>query len=343
LQPFFLFDRMPLVMRYTNTTAFLKHLREAAPHHFSRVYWIAIPDSFDRAKVLETLVKAVRGTNQVLETFHGAACDVKSVLDRLQTPSLFGGEPLLVLEEAEKLTKSQVALLEPFVSRPPLFGYFFMGAAGKSPLAAAAEKGGVILDLLEEKPWDKEKRLQEQMEKKAQSVQKRLAPSVASFLLERLGFDASMLEQELDKLFCYVGDREIVERTDVEAIGSQNRSFSAWQIAEELIWEGRLSQPIDEPLFHALLPALRTQLQTGRKIATLLEANASREEWDRALPRMFAKTLQKRSSQVSFLGGAYFARGLKALFELELQSRGDFDSWGALFDRFRGHVAHVRR
>lgn len=330
-------------MRYTNTNSFLKHLKEATPHHFSRVYSIAISDPFDRAKMLDALLAAIVMPTHVVERFSGSDLDMRAFFDRLQTPSLFGGEPVIVLEEVEKLTKAQLTPLTPLLSKPPSFGYLLLGVGGKSPLLGPAEKGGVILDLLEEKPWDKEKRLLEQMEQHARLAKKQLAPLVAPFLLERLGPDSAMLEQELSKLFCYVGDRVAIERADVEAVGSQNRSFTAWQVAEELIWEGRLSQPLDESLFHALLPLLRSQLQTGMKISALLEANAPREEWDRALPRMFAKTLQKRSAQAALLGAPYFSRGLKALFELELQSRGDVEDWGALFDRFRTQVAHVRR
>jgi hypothetical protein len=82
----------------------------------------------------------------------------------------------------------------------------------------------------------------------------------------------------------------------------------------------------------------------GMKISSLLAQNATREEWAAALPKVFAKTLEKRTSIAASLGSNYFRKGLEALFELELASRNSSVDPVILLDRFRAKLSsYVRR
>jgi DNA polymerase-3 subunit delta len=210
-----------------------------------------------------------------------------------------------------------------------------LGIGGKSPLIARADQEGILFDLLDEKVWDKEKRLHELMDAKVKSAHVTMSSDVMAFFLERQEKDAAILEQEMDKLLCYVGEKKHIERSDVLAITTASRTSTLWHVAEEIVWERKLSEPLEESSFHAILGGIRSQLQLGLKIASLLEQGASREEWSEALPRVFAKTLEKRTSQASKLGSNYFSSGLTALFDIELRSRSGSSELLALLDLLR--------
>lgn len=312
-------------MRYQNFKSFEKHLASAAPHHLCRLYLVIAGDDWERSKILQSLLRSAPG---------GYRADS---LDALESPSLFGGEPLVVLDGVEKFGKKEAQALSDRMERGLSFGYLFLGASSKTSLSAAVEKEGVVLDLSEEKVWEREKRLAEQLMDRMASAGKRLAPDVPPLLFERLGMDAALLDQEIDKLLCFAADRPTVERADVFRISAANRNSTLWQVAEEIVWE-RKGELLDGDLFFGLMPALRFQLQLGLKIASLMEEGIPSEKWASYLPRIWPRTLEKRREQVAQLGTSYFAKGLDFLFRVELLSRTGSNQTGALLDLFRASL-----
>lgn len=323
-------------MRYQNLKSFQKHLASAAPHHLCRLYLIAIADDFERTKALELVLSYIAVP---ANRFSGVDCNLRDCFDAMQSMSLLG-ESVVVLDEVEKLSKKQLETLVSSLNAPA--GYVLFGTRSKAAsLAALVEKEGVVLDLLEEKPWDKEKRLSEQLIERAKNAGKRLAPEVAPLLIERLGVDPALLESEIDKLICYVGDRGSISREDILAISPASRTSTLWQTAEEVVWEGGEFLSIDSAAFHGLIPALRNQLHLGLALATLIEERCPSDQWSKFLPKLWPKTLEKRSSQAARLGSAYFRKGLEKLFDIELLSRSSSTQYRALLDLFRAQI-HVR-
>ena len=312
----------------------MAQIKSAASTGFlSRLYFVGMPHDYERNEICDALLKYLPSNAQ---KFSGVGLDIKALTDHIQSNSLFGGEPVALIEDAEKIPKGALQNLLPLT-----YGYLILASKGKSILSDLAEKEGIVLDLLNEKPWEKEKRIQSQLEIKVRSTGKTIAPDALALLLERQDLDAGLLEREIDKLICYSGDRLQIQAADVLAISTSSRTFALWQTAESLIWEG--TGIADEAHFHSLIPALRAQLQLGLKISSLLSLNASRDEWTKALPKVFPKTLEKRTSQAQRLGINYFTRGLVELFDIELKSRTGATQYGALLDLFRIKLAtHAR-
>jgi DNA polymerase-3 subunit delta len=319
-------------MKYTNVKSFEKHLGSAAPHHLCRLYLIAIPDDYERNRVLDAILSHLPpGANR----FSGADCNLRDVLDAMSSMSLLG-ESVTVLDEVEKIAKKEVQILSEHLQQ--VAGYALFGSRSKTPLLQAIEKEGIVLDLLEEKPWDKEKRLIDQLIERAKSSGKKLLPECGPLLLERLGADAAVLESEIDKLICYVGEKNTITQEDILKISPVSHSSTLWQTAEEAVWEGKPFPSIDATAFHTLIPALRNQLHLGLTLSTLIEEHRPSAEWGTYLPKLWPKTLEKRSSQAARLGSAYFRKGLQKLFDLELLSRSNSTQYQALLDLFYAHT-----
>jgi DNA polymerase III subunit delta len=320
-------------VRYQNFRAFRKHLASAAPDHLCRCYLVVVPDDYERAVAIQAILAHFQGKPHITLNGEDAVC--REAADALLSPSLFGGEPVVVLDDAEKMGKKELQALSDLAGRSPPYGYLLCGARSKTSISAAFEKAGVVFDLADEKPWDKEKRLAEQISERVQNASKRLASDAIPLLFERLGSDAALLDSEIDKLVCYVGTRPMIERSDVFRISASSRELTLWQMAEAVVWEGE-NVSVDPSAFHSFLPALRSQLQTGLKLADFLAANIPREEWSAYLPRIWPKTLEKRSGQAAKLGRSFFKKGLDLLFSVELLSRtGSAAHEGALLDFFR--------
>lgn len=316
-------------MRYSNRIAFINQIKSAkSAGAMSRVYWISIPHDYERAQVVEEVLSLVAPNLGNLQKW--TELDLKSLGNHLESVSLFGDEPIAVLENAEALLKADIASLEKLI--PKDFGILICSAKGKSPFSSVVEDVGVVLDLLTEKPWDREKRIQQTLIAFVQKEGKTIAPNALSALLEASDLEEGILQREIEKLLCYVGEKGQITIDDVGAVCRPSKAFAVWQTAEKVVWEKRGT--LEEAHFHELIPALRAQLQIGLKISHLLRENAPQEEWSAFLPRVFPKTIEKRMGEAGRLGARYFTVGLKTLFEIEVASRSGSSHLGALLDFF---------
>lgn len=320
-------------MKYQSLSSFQKHLVSAAPNHLCRIYLIGIANDFERAKTMDSIVKYLPGS---LSRFTAKVDDLKEVLDSMQSMSLLG-ESIVVFDEVEKLLKKEMELLTKALSEPS--GYVVLGLRTRqAKLMEVAEKEGVVLDLIGEKPWDREKRIGLQVTELVRGANKSFGVGALELLFERVGFDAALLESEVEKLICYTGERAVIGREDIFAISSVSKAASFWQIAEAVIWEGGEFGTLDNNAFHAIVPALRNQLHIGLTLATLIEERRPSTEWSQFLPKLFPKTLEKRSSQAARLGSAYFKKGIEHLFDMELDSRNTSGNLNTLLDLFRAKI-----
>lgn len=299
-------------MKLTNRATFLEETE-------SRVALAAIVDDGEREAVLKAKLAKLPPDGSV-RRFHVDELDLKALLEHLETSSLFGGAPIAILDRVEKLTKKTVEALCEWGKRFAGEAYFLMGAAGKTPLVD--ESWLLCLDALAEKPWDREKRLKERLLELVRKSGKDIAPRALDLLLERNEMEGALLEQEIEKLICWTGERRSIGIEDVEAISSSNRLQTLWQEAEQIVWEGMIGG--SDP--YALFPLIRSQLEMGLKIATLIEEARPKEEWSRHLPKVYPRLLEKRTPQAARLGRSYFIEGLKTLFDLELLSRSGSES-----------------
>ncbi len=322
------------MMRYTQLSAFHKHLASAAPQNLCRLYLIVCADAFERKSALDALL-SYAAADALVVRYVGSETPVREILDALNSPRLFGGEPIVVVDEVDKKLHDA---LSSWFKEPPAFGYLFLGAKGKIS-ASFAETHGVVLDLTEEKPWEKEKRLAEKLHQMAKSAGCRLSPDAASLILERVEGDAALIFHEMEKLICYAADKQEITRGDVEALCKSSRNFTLWQIADDLIWErvfrANGSELSDPSFFHGLIASLRQQLTLGMKMCQLKGAGVPFGEWRSHFPKIWPKALEKKAEISGRLGAAYFHRGLELLFQVELLSKSGGPATDALLDYFR--------
>ncbi len=294
-----------------------------------RTYWVAVAHDYERSQIIDEILHLIGQSKENVQKW--TEFDPVSVGNHLQTSSLLGDEPIALIENAEAIAKGDGIVLEKLF--PKDFGYLICSAKSKCQVSEKVDAVGVVLDLLTEKPWDREKRIQQVLEHLVHRSGKTIAQNALSALMERQDVEEGILEREIEKVICYTGDRLHISAEDVEAICNPNRTYAVWQTAEKVVWEGQ--GVLEEAHFHALIPGLRSQLQLGLKIATLLAENAPQERWAAALPKVFPKTLEKRTRDASRFGIEYFRRGLETLFEIELASRtSSSQHLGALLDMF---------
>ena len=313
------------VMRFDNATALGKHLRESYPDHFARVYLVLCSEAFDRKKVFQGIVAALKkGEAAQVVSLNGDEHGVSKGLEELAALSLFGERKIVVVDGVDKASKEELAALSRYVARPSKGVFLVLGASLMRPLKEVIEGGKremVILDLLKEKPWERSERKMQWLRGVAKRAGKGLSGEVLDFLLAEVGEELLNLEQEVGKLITYVGERPEVSLEDVRALCSGGAKPKLWKVAEELVWDlsrealGAVESATD--LF-MLFPQVRGQLQTGLKLHGCLERG---EDFKSVVPRAFPKTMEKYKRLLRVRSEVFFREGLRALFKCELMAK----------------------
>ena len=152
-------------MKYQNLKLFEKSLTS---HIGCRVFLIQMSSDQERSAILQKIVQGALPQTHSLERFTSDV-ECREVFDALLSPSLFGGEAVVILDECEAFKKKELEKLSEFLENGLLSGYLLLSSRGKTPLSKVVDKIGVVFDMTEEKPWDRDKRLSETLSEMAKN------------------------------------------------------------------------------------------------------------------------------------------------------------------------------
>lgn len=331
-------------MKYHNLASFDKHLKEAFPHHLSPTYLIVTPCPFERREIAKKIFSLLeKKESSSFRTLDSQTSSVEHVIASLNTLSLFGEKEILFFDGIETI-KPLTSLIN-YISHPNPTSFLILGSSSMKPLADLYQKGKkeiIVLDLSEEKPWEKERRIHEWLLQRSKSQGKNLPSEVAVFLIDKIGPDMAALYQELEKLICFIGDRPSITLTDAKALCLSIPQINSWQLAEKVIWNKEASHIHDKlkDLSFLLLfvGQLRYHLQIGYKIAALLSQSRTPSDIAASLTQVRPQALDKYLPFARERKEAYFQKGLLALYDMELAAKSTSLDPSALFDHFLGRL-----
>lgn len=322
-------------MKLTSLQAFEKHLEGASPNHFSDVYFLMSPDSFHRKQGIDKLVslflKGQKASSLSCPTFDAERHGIEVIAEELYNLSFFGSKRLIVINNIEAFDKATLTKLEEFLDSPNRSICLAMTSKllhRASSFYKKLEKAGVVLDVAEEKSWEKEKSVVEWLGATCRAQGKQLAPRAAELMVKRMGADQTMLSNEVKKLVCYVGDKPSIEQNDVVAICSCTPMENAWQLGEAIfardtssaIRIGRSQLSSDTPLI-PLLRQIRTQFQTEFHVCTLLQRGATPSDITQEFPYMRGTILDRKIQQARGYGISKFKEGILAIDQAEMDAK----------------------
>lgn len=132
--------------------------------------------------------------------------------------------------------------------------------SSSSKIFKEIEKRGQILNLSEEKPWDKEKDLITRTIGFAKQGGVVLETAEAKKLVNHLNKDPIALESELRKIICFIGQRKKITAEDLNLIFFEKQTQTLWQLGDSLF-----TQP-----FPIVFEQLKSLLEEGISIFPLL-------------------------------------------------------------------------
>jgi len=328
-------DKSGIALKYTILSAFEKHLESAAPNHLSDIYLIMGKEAFVRKQAVDRLIALVlRGEPSpelCIFQFDAERQPVESVLQELEMLAFFVKKRLVVVRNADAYNKDATLKLETYFASPNRTVCLVLEAAAinrATTFYKNAEKVGVLLDIAEEKPWEREKSVAEWLRNESNRMEKVMAPSTAQQLVKQLGTDQALLHSELQKLVCYVGDRTSIEAKDVSIMCGSVNHDNAWQLGEAIFnFESATALRISKALLLdgvaliALLRQIRSQFQTEYQVCSILTAGGSASDVGQEFPYMKGAILERHVRQSQSYGMARFRKGLLAIDATELQAK----------------------
>lgn len=322
-------------MKYATFKAFEKSLESAAPGHLSSIYVVMSKESFERKAACDKIAShALGGSVKIGQNyclFDVDEVDMTVVWDELQAFSFLSPKKVVVILQADKLSKAWQERMRAYFIKPNKSVCLVLEAATLNRATnyyKEAEKCGTVLDIAEEKPWEKERALQGWVAEQLARDGKKIDGQTASALVRQLGTDLATLHQELEKLICYVGDRQDIKAADVSAVCTTISQENGWQLGEAIFRRDaseamRIAKALlsDGTALIALIRQIRTQFQTDYQVCCLLANGKTPQDVALQFPYMKGQILSKHLQQAQAYGMEKFKLGILTIDATELMAK----------------------
>jgi DNA polymerase-3 subunit delta len=257
--------------------AFLERAVRASPEP---VYVLHGDEDFIKRQVLAALRKIVLESEDDsfgLTTFPGDKAVFADVRSELETLPFAGPRRLVTVENADPFVTTSRALLEKYFSQPSKSGTLVLDVRSWPATTKLAKMLGdqatIVCKAMQtyRLPGWCMKWMSEQHGKK-------LVSDAADLLVEHVGGDMGLLDQEMKKLAVYVGTKKEVSAADVDTLVGSSRAENMWKIFDSigvgqsgpaLTILDRLIDQGEEPL--RILGAFSMQLRRLAQVARLSE------------------------------------------------------------------------
>jgi DNA polymerase-3 subunit delta len=310
-----------------DSLTFLERAGRAKPRP---VYVVHGDEPFLKRHVLAALRTLVLGADAgdfALSTHPGDRATYAAVHDELQTLPFLSPRRLVVVENADPFVTRERARLEKYVAAPAATGVLVLDVASWPSNTRLAKLLGEDATLVCKAP--PAAKLVEWCRKwSAAHHGKELAPAAAQLLVDLVGAEMGLLDQELAKLAAYAGAAPRVEAADVDRLVGNSRDENTWRIFDligagqagaALTHLGRLLDQGEDPL--KLLGAFSMQL---RRLAQAARRSAQGVRLDAALEQMGVPPFARRGveQQLRHLGRRRLDRVYDWLLEVDLGLKG---------------------
>lgn len=316
-------------MKYHQLAAFQKHLQQPSQMGLSHLFFVVVSCAYERGRIVQEIVGKIREKHGEIDVLHKEveSADVGEVLEDMQTLSLFSLPKVVYFEPIDRLKKGEIERLARYVEKPSNSGYLILGAAsfkGLNDLYTRGKKEFIGCDLSEEKPAEFKIRLTRDLLERVRGYSKQIAPDALDLLFDRVGLVRPSLEQEIDKLVCYMGEQEKISIEAVRTLVAPQKPAYLFELIDQMLWTSkRCTLPSHEAqeLLFPLISQLKQQLQQGLVIAHLQARRLSVEEMMTHLPQMKPFVVEKWVGKVRQTSLPFLRQALDVLFEIELMAK----------------------
>lgn len=279
------------------------------------------------AKDLQEQLRALEGVlkNETASPYYFSQENFTNFFLEAETFPIFSQSKTIVVKQVDQLNKNELELLYAYVERPNSWIQLYLTAAPFSSQSKFIKKAKQVIHIKEEKLWEKEKRLVQWVIEEAAAAKVALSTLTAQTFVKSV--DSQFLRNELDKLICFVGDKQEITVEDIHAISTSIHHETLWQLGEAIfaLQSGKALQIgkillEDGMAFFSLLAHLRTQFHTMQQVLHACEQGGKAAVL-KAFPYLKGGLLDKKIQSAQRYGAGRLRRGLIFLFETELKGK----------------------
>jgi len=311
-------------------------------------YVLSGDEDFLKRRVLAVLTPLVLGDadpEYALTTFQGDKSDFSTIRNELDSASVFSDRRLVVIDQADPFVTKFRPQLEAYVADPSEAGVLILDVKSFPATTKLAKAVPDAAHIVCKAPVEYRLPLwsvdwcQSQYEKK-------LTTPAAQMLVELVGPAMGVIDQELQKLKEYVGDRPVIDVADVDELTGRSRGANVFKIMDA-VGDGKpaaalkiLTELFEEgeaPI--AVLGALGSQLRRLAKAARLNKQGMNLEEaMTKAGVATWPQARESARKQMRHLG----RNRLERLFDWLLETDSGLKGGNPLPDRLQMERLIVR-
>lgn len=185
---------------------------------FKNIYLLYGEEDYLKKQYKNRLTKAMipEGDTMNYTYYEGKGIPVPEVIDLAETMPFFSERRLIVIEDSG-LFKSAAPELADYLGSMPLstcFLFVEQEVDKRGKLYKAVKSKGRIVELSRQD----ERTLMRWLAGMVKQEGKQIQESVLRHILSKVGTDMENLEKEMEKLFCYTLDQEMITASDVDAV-----------------------------------------------------------------------------------------------------------------------------
>lgn len=251
--------------------------------------------------------------------YYGEEHSFSDLMNEVFQASLFSPSKVFIILHSDQYTDEQWKTL---LDEREAVIYVFKKTI-KKPLLTKFQKEGIVLNLLDEKPWDRKNRLVSKVVYSMHESGVSISQPTAYRFVERVFVDLHLFTAELLKLKIYAIGKKSLEDADIDAIVKPLVEENAFKVAEEIIWKREATSNFVVDSTSALLQVLgafRFQAYLGLKITS--SEGVSLPLWQ----------MKKYKQKAEEFGSDYFKQMLVTLFKIEERAKQTSISARALYD-----------
>lgn len=314
-------------MKYQQINFFEKYLSELTLKNLLSSYFFIIKDEFLCQETVQLLLNKIPNESFTLTKLDAQQLNEVLLWEKLNTHSFLVDYQVIYIKNVDKLKKQTLEKLESYLKNPLKFISLILTASSyskSSPLYHTIDLEGLIIDIPDIKPWEKEKYLIEWVRKQIVTEKKSISPQVCHYLIKRAGEDQNILLREIEKLICYCVEKREITIEDIRAICIEQFSQTIWQLGEAIFRRDTNSSLqmarsflVENASLLPLIRQLRSQFQVGYQISLLVAQGHSEAEVTKEFPYMKGQILEKNLKQSQQYGIESYKIGILALDAME--------------------------
>lgn len=201
------------------------------------VYAITGADRFLRQAALERLLaKLGSALDEMGPTrVDGSTAELADVLDEVRTASLLGDSRVVIVDDADEFVSKHRERLERYCAQPSSTGVLILlcnSMPANTRLYKIIKKSG---DVIKVETPAKRAMTDWVIQHAERAYDKRIAWRVAEALRHSTGDLPGLLDAELSKLATYVGARDTIESSDLDAVTGRHREEKVFAVIDHVL------------------------------------------------------------------------------------------------------------